>query len=197
MGKKSDQTKQKVLESAKTLFQKKGFEGLKMQELADRAGVNKGLLHHYFHNKETLFNQIFADAFYKLFSVISLRFGDQFSLEEKIDGAVDAYFAMLKEHPNLPVFVLSELQRSPLKLLSLFKKERLMAIRTDFSMGIHSDEKGIHLVVTLVSLCVFPFMAKPIIYELLSHDEKLTFEQFIESRRPIVKNLLNEMAIRL
>ena len=48
MGKKSFITQNKIAETARELFLEKGFDGVKMQELADRAEVNKGLLHHYF-----------------------------------------------------------------------------------------------------------------------------------------------------
>ena len=54
MGKKSELTRQKIIETARIMFLDKGYEGLKMQELADKASVNKGLIHHYFDTKRNL-----------------------------------------------------------------------------------------------------------------------------------------------
>jgi len=192
MGKKSERTKTKILESAHQLFLEKGYDGLRMQQLADRAGVNKGLLHHYFRNKTTLFTQIFDASISQLFAEIASRFGTEFTLKEKINGAVDAYFEMLLANPNLPVFVLSELRKKPKRLTTLFKEQRLHEVLGDFVQGLGDQKAGTHLMVTLVSLCVFPFMARPIIDEIL--EGHLSFEQFVQQRRPLIKNMLMNLA---
>ncbi len=59
---KSD-TEEQILKAARKLFENKGFNGARMQEIADEAGINKSLLHYYFRSKEGLFDQIFLEAF--------------------------------------------------------------------------------------------------------------------------------------
>ena len=48
-------TEEKILEAAKKVFHRKGYEGSRMQEIADEADINKALLHYYFRIKEKLF----------------------------------------------------------------------------------------------------------------------------------------------
>ena len=48
-----------ILKTAMGLFVERGWHGTKMQEIADRAGINKALLHYYFRSKEKLYKKIF------------------------------------------------------------------------------------------------------------------------------------------
>lgn len=41
MAEKDLNTEQKILEAARLVFTQKGFEGARMQEIADKAGINK------------------------------------------------------------------------------------------------------------------------------------------------------------
>ncbi len=50
-----ENTEQKILNAAREEFINTGLKGARMQEIADRAGVNKALLHYYFRSKEKLY----------------------------------------------------------------------------------------------------------------------------------------------
>ena len=45
----------KILDAAKTIFIQKGFDGARMQDIADEAKLNKSLVHYYYRSKEELF----------------------------------------------------------------------------------------------------------------------------------------------
>ena len=47
-----ENTENQILIAAREVFIAKGFEGARMQEIADQAGINKALLHYYFRSKE-------------------------------------------------------------------------------------------------------------------------------------------------
>ena len=193
MGKKSILTQNKIAETARELFLEKGFDGVKMQELADRAGVNKGLLHHYFKNKQSLFNEIFAKALDQLFGEIEHSLASEGSLEDKINMIVDAYFDMLLSNPKLPIFVFSELNKDPALFDKVFSADRISLLIT----GIKKDNKkindknAIHVILTIVSLTVFPFMARPIVLKMVKDED--SFSLLIEERRPLVKLLVSNL----
>lgn len=193
MGKKSIITQNKIAETARELFIEKGFDGVKMQELADRAGVNKGLLHHYFNNKQTLFDEVFNKALDQLFGKIesSLKASDGF--EDKINGIVDAYFDMLISNPKLPVFVFFELNKNSKNLEKLFNKKRIgILIKGLKEHNQFVDKnKAIHIVLTIVSLSVFPFMAKPVVMKMVKTEDR--FAKLIEERRPLVKLIVSNL----
>ena len=52
---KEQNTEDKIVEAAKTVFVQKGMDGARMQHIADEAGINKALLHYYFRTKDKLF----------------------------------------------------------------------------------------------------------------------------------------------
>ena len=194
MGKKSDITRAKLIETARALFLEKGYEGLKMQELADRAGMNKGLLHYYFKSKEALFQGIFKEAMQDLFGGVVNELLSAHSLETKMHTIVDMYFDKLKANPGLPLFVLSEVHRNAslkgLVGITDIVPVLMGAIGTLFKT---EEEKvaQLNLVLSVVSLCVFPFAAQPLLSKLLPGSVK--FEEFIEKRRNYVKSIATHL----
>ena len=193
MGKKSIITQNKIAETAREMFLEKGFDGVKMQELADRAGVNKGLLHHYFNNKQALFDEIFTHAIDQLFGKIQSSLAMQGGLEAKINSIVDAYFDMLLANPKLPIFVLFELNKNPGKVQELFNAKRVAMLIEGLKKENKkiNEKNAIHIILTIVSLSVFPFMARPIVLKMVKNEEN--FSQLIAERRPMVKLLVSNL----
>ena len=62
MSEKEFSTEKIILDAAKKVFLDKGFDGARMQQIADEARINKALLHYYFRSKDKLFDAIFEDA---------------------------------------------------------------------------------------------------------------------------------------
>jgi len=193
MGKKSIITQNKIAETARELFLEKGFDGVKMQELADRAEVNKGLLHHYFKNKQSLFDEVFAMAVDQLFGKIQDSLALEGGIEVKINSIIDAYFDMLLSNPKLPIFVFFELNKNPEKVQELFNTQRVASIVEGLQKDNRkvNDKNAIHIILTIVSLSVFPFMARPIVLKLVKNEEN--FSQLISERRPMVKLLVSNL----
>ena len=80
-----NKTEQKIIEAAEIVFHEKGFDGARMQEIADKASINKGLLHYYFKSKDALFDAIFNMAIKKMSGSINSILKMDISLEEKIN----------------------------------------------------------------------------------------------------------------
>ncbi|MEN8247946.1 MAG: TetR/AcrR family transcriptional regulator [Bacteroidota bacterium] len=193
MVKKSELTQQKIIETAREMFIEKGFDGVKMQELADRAGVNKGLLHHYFNNKQSLFNDVFAHAADQLFGRLMESFSNQGSFNEKVNSIVDAYLDMLLANPRLPVFIFFEINRDSELIQEVLSADRIGT----FLKGLKesnpkiTDQNAIHVILTIVSLSVFPFIAKPVVMKMIKNEKE--FSKLIEERRPIIKLLVSNL----
>ena len=54
----AERSRRRLLAAALDEFAAKGFAGARMQDIADRAGLNKQLLHHYFGSKEGLYAEL-------------------------------------------------------------------------------------------------------------------------------------------
>ncbi|MGL6200214.1 MAG: TetR/AcrR family transcriptional regulator [Lachnospiraceae bacterium] len=74
MTQKSKLTREKMIDSAKKLFFEKGLIHTSQQEIADDAGVNRGLIYHYFGSKEQMARIIFEHFDKSFFTTLNSRF---------------------------------------------------------------------------------------------------------------------------
>jgi len=52
------ESRQRILDTARTVFAEKGFDGARVDEIAQRAGVNKALIYYYFKSKDQLLQEL-------------------------------------------------------------------------------------------------------------------------------------------
>lgn len=187
---KDQSTEEQILVAAKKIFVTKGMVGARMQDIADEAGINKALLHYYFKNKERLFDVIFQAAAGKLFPKLNAIFESEKPLFEKIEQFCTEYIDVVIENPYLPLFVLNEINRDPERFLTKVwtKQNRptpekfLAQIEKDMKKGIIKRISPLHLLMNLISMTVFPFMAKPMFQNQFQLDE-LQYRSIMEQRK--------------
>src|SRR5687767_4561616 len=118
MGKKTAtvdlSTEDKIKEAARKVFTSKGYAATRTRDIAEEAGMNLALLNYYFRSKEKLFEIIMAEKMFKLFNVLAPVIDDpKTTLEKKVETIVVNYINLLRENPDLPLFVLSEIRNNP------------------------------------------------------------------------------------
>jgi TetR/AcrR family transcriptional regulator len=190
-------TEQKILDAAEDVFQEKGYDGARMQEIAERAGINKGLLHYYFKTKDTLFDGIFGLAINRLISKITGILELDIPLDEKIDLVIDQYMNMLLKKPALPKFVLNELNKNPDKFIARHIGKEA---RTSFAGFIQSVQRDVdnkkireidpyQLFVNIMSLLIFPFVGRPLLQGVfaMGNDE---FKKLMTARKAHIKEFI-------
>lgn len=193
---RKETTEEKILRAARATFHKKGMEGARMQEIADRAGINKAMLHYYFRNKKQLFESVFMEDFRALApELIHILSSDQ-PLFEKIKTFADRYITLIQSHPYLPVFILSELSREPQKIVDkvagsgiIDPKKFIDQVREEANKGKIRQVDPLQLMVNLVSMCIFPFIGKPMLKVILKLDE-FQFQQLLEERKKQVPEFI-------
>lgn len=190
-------TEGKILEAAKEVFVKKGYAGARMQEIADTAGINKGLLHYYFKSKEKLFDKIFDEMLGKFIPELNFIFESDKPLFEKIEIFVNNYMNILIKHPYLPAFVLYELNQHQDKFMDkiLNNKEKpnpmklMMQIQLESQLGKIKPINPMNLVMNVISMCVFPFIGKPIFQTVLKVSDE-DFLTLMELRKQEIANFI-------
>lgn len=60
--KKPEDRRQEIVETARELFQKKGYESTTMRDIMDALGIAKGTIYHYFKSKEELLDAVVENA---------------------------------------------------------------------------------------------------------------------------------------
>lgn len=184
-------TEQLILEAARKVFTKKGFDGARMQEIADEAGINKALLHYYFRSKDKLFEAIFKEVLTSVFPRIISVLMSPVPLIQKIEQISINYIEMLKQNPDIAVFVFHEISRNPLRMVGNFKNAgadfRIVSkqIEEEVQTGNIIPIKAEHLIANLISMCVFPFIAKPVFMGMMGMDDD-AFLRFIEERKLVI-----------
>ncbi|WNH10325.1 TetR/AcrR family transcriptional regulator [Thalassobellus suaedae] len=193
---KDENTEYQILNAAKQVFQTKGMDGARMQEIANKAGINKAMLHYYYRSKQLLFEAVFKNAFSLLAPQLNAILNDDSTIEEKIKNFTSNYISFIIKHPYLPNFIIQELNRNEdfiLKIknntgfpnLEKFKKQ----VNIEVEKGILRPISGEQLFINILSLNVFPFIGKPLIKALINTDD-VAYNQLIEARKTEVSKFI-------
>jgi TetR/AcrR family transcriptional regulator len=191
------ETEKRILDSAKAVFIRRGTAGARMQEIAEEAGVNQALLHYYFRSKEKLSEAVFRDTAGRMFPALLQIVGGDLQIVDKIDRIVDTYLTTMSQTPFLPGYIISELHHHPERIPQLLgqvtggdlstiarpafdKLEKQLA--AEARAGRMRRMNAAQFFVNLLSLCVFPFAARPMLRAALGFDDD-DFAKFIEQRR--------------
>lgn len=190
------ETEDRIFESALRVFQTKGFDGARMQEIADEADINKSMLHYYFRNKETLFQKVLTVSVEKMLAELMAVLSGSQTLESKVVNIVDYFFELNKKNPQLLVFVVYELNRNPLGIKSLFEKsefqfpeEFIDQISGGIIRGEYRRMAPDHFLVNILSLCTMPMLGRSLISSIFHFDSD-DFEEFLEERRKLLPDII-------
>jgi TetR/AcrR family transcriptional regulator len=190
-------TEEKIIEAARQVFVKNGLEGARMQDIADLAGVNKALLHYYFRSKDVLFGKVFDHYSSYLIPDLQNIVNSDASIIEKLESFVDKYISFFQKNMDLPFFFVSELNRNPQKVIAILASTNKFQYLQQFSfqMMLAMQEGKIkkiqpqHLMLNCVSMCLFPFLAKPMIQIVMQMDDD-TFVNILEERKKVVADFI-------
>lgn len=193
-------TEESIINAAKEVFIRKGFQGAKMQEIADEAGINKALLHYYFRSKEKLFEQIFSGAFQQLIPALSKKLDETTDLETFIRFFVPFYTNFIQKNPHLPQFIIHELNQNPDRIRNLaaaqdfpFPKLSRMITRAVAENKIRPIEHE-HLIINILSLIIFPIVGKPMIEGVIFNQNTESYQNFMAKRSDeVIETILNSI----
>jgi len=189
-------TEEKIFNAAKKVFIAKGMAGARMQDIADEAGINKALLHYYFRNKEKLFETIFIEMSLRFLPRVNSIFESDMSLFEKIETFCREYISKIIENPFIPLFILNEINKQPetfLKKMWGGKKPQVAKlveqIESEIKKGKIRKLNPDHLLMNMISMCIFPFVGKPLCQRILGLNET-QFRNLMEERKKEVPKFI-------
>lgn len=144
-----------------------------------------------------IFEEGFKGAFFDLQKIlISKR-----NLSEKIKAIVDMYFKTISKNPGLPLFVINELAINPGRLTDVFGQSAAAtkdALKT-FTSQVKREAKtrsiktidGIQLLINILALTIYPFMARPMLQTAMKMNEK-SFDWMMHKRKKeIIKFIMD------
>lgn len=102
----SEEKRQRIVDAGFRVFSENSYKKSPMNEIADRAGISKSLLFHYFHNKRELYLFLWDKA-----CVITMEYLNQYGcyelndLFEVMERGMRAKICMMKRYPSMTAFV--------------------------------------------------------------------------------------------
>ena len=197
-------TEKDILEAAKKIFHEKGYAGARMQAIADEANINKAMLHYYYRSKDILFIKILEGAVETISNYFIPALSSEGSVFEKIERLVYGYTEAISKNPHIPMFVVNELSRDggnfhtrlreKLNTNSVFLKF-IGQIQEEQKQGILKPIAPHHLVLTVISLIIFPFITKPAVVSMLNISDA-RYTEMMQERREIVLDIIRSSFVQ-
>jgi len=105
-------TQRALLRAGAELFSERGFDGVPIEEVADRAGVNKALISYHFRGKRGLYVAILESAFAAMAERLKAIEAGAVDAREALHAYVLAFGEMTRESPGFPTLFLREVLRA-------------------------------------------------------------------------------------
>jgi len=196
---RDNQTENGILNAARMVFTQKGYAAARMEDIASEAGINRALLHYYFRSKDRMFDIIFEQKIGEFFSGLAAIMISDMELIKKIRAIVEHDIAMITTQPDLPMFIMQELSQNPQRLIAqagrasghpkmLLKTFNIQVKKEIKKKAIRPIDAG-QLLINIMSLSIYPFIAKPMIKALKGLDD-IMFDKMMRKRKGEVTDFI-------
>lgn len=176
-----------------------------MEDIAKEAGINRALLHYYFRTKDRMFDLVFEQRIREFFVGLAQIISRPLPLFDKIRAIVEHDINMILAQPDLPIFIMQELTQNPERLIAVAKNSGIgpatmmktyrAQVKEAVDKKLIRPIEGGQLLINIMSLCVYPFVAKPMIKAVQDLDDD-QFEKMIKKRKQEVPEFIID-AIKL
>jgi AcrR family transcriptional regulator len=158
--------KERILQVSRKLFIQNGYNGTSVRDIAAASGTNVAHIKYYFQSKYNLFEIIFEEAFTILIKRIFSILQSDMPFFELLERWIGAYYKTLMEYPQIPIFILNEVNQNPDGLVKLIKKRNPQQLFSIIARRLNEEmQKGtikktsvIDFALNILSLCAFPFI---------------------------------------
>lgn len=104
----SETTRQQLLAAARAAFMAGGLEGARVDDIAQRAGINKQLVYHYFGNKDGLYTAVLEQVYHEIREKEAALQLSSLPAEEAMRKLVEFSFDYLRESPDFVRILVDE-----------------------------------------------------------------------------------------
>lgn len=198
-------TENRILKAAEAEFLAKGYAGARTTAIAEAAGVTHAMLHYYFRTKDKLFERILNEKIQLVRDIMLFGIGDLGRpLEERIVATVERHFDFLAANPSLPRFMVNEVFSIPERMALITDQMRLHAPLLLAGLQREIDDLAAEgrcrrvdarmLLLDIISLNIFTFMADPIVRSLMG--TSCESEHFLAARkRENVETIMRKLGL--
>lgn len=96
-----DESRRRILDAAEQAFALRGFDGARLRDIAQEAGIHHALVHHYYGDKRGLFNEVVQRGLGRVSTGGLEALSETTGPEQTIHAVVGAVFDFYAEHTEL------------------------------------------------------------------------------------------------
>lgn len=203
----ADDKKSKILKAAAEEFIEYGFYGARTKRIAEKAKVNKAMLHYYFSTKENIYREVLNTIFNILIEKLnSIEVNDikENNAEEKMSQIIDVYIDVFKNYSSyvklliyevisggkfLPQIIFENINRIPVNPMTgkLYKY-----FEAQIKKGQIRKLNILQMLISLLSQIMPVFLFQPIAENVLKKIglSNLVLEEFIRQRKKFIFDIL-------
>ena len=189
-------TEEQILTAAFDVLIEKGLGDTKMQDIADRAGIKRTVLNYYFRTKEKLCQRVAGDILRQgMPEMVRILNGD-LPLFEKIESFTERYIVRLESNPFMALFLVNEINEQESSFLQSVAEQVAPNIdgftahvEREIAFGNIVPVHPVQLYMNIISLCVFPMMAKPLL-KVFTRTSEEDMNRLLEDRKKEVARML-------
>lgn len=190
---------ERILHTARKLFIKNGYTGTSIRDIANASGTNIAYVNYYFESKYNLFEIIFDEAFDILINRVFATLNSDMPFFEMVESWINTYYEILPEYPQIPIFILNEVNQNSDALIKRILRRNPQAVFTRLSQRVEEEvKKGtikdipvIDLGLNVLSLCVFPFMFKILALKVAKKSVTEYNNVLAEHKKYVIELILN------
>ena len=192
-------TERTIFDAALTVFAREGKRGARMQEIADAADINKAMLHYYFSDKETLYEEVFAFTMQRFMASFGESLTDAPTFEETLRAFINGYVEFVRDNEaamrlmvneNLTGgTLLGEHLREATEAGNAPPKILVETVSAAAAAGEIRDVDPTHTVLSVISTCLFFFVARPTV-EIMHMKAGEDWDAFVEARKDHLFDLI-------
>lgn len=198
MAPQATDTRTEIIEAARTEFFKHGYEGARLQSIADQIGVTKAMIHYYFNTKKELFERVYNQSISEIFGGLGEILDQDLPLFKKIEQLVEACLEKSQTHPEVLAFVITESNRKPEWLQPIFE-ERIQLELAAFNKELDEAASNYQiaavdaqsLLLNIFSLCYYPVLSDTINRSLLNTNGRSDNGQAAKRKGLVLDTILN------
>jgi len=195
---KDCKTEEIIINTAIEMFFKEGRINATTQEIAEKAGVNRTLIHYYFRSKNQLLSIAFQKAQEEYRYQTEKSLDPDLPLKEKTEKFIDIFLRKMNDYPYLEAFLSIEIIQHNMGKPSLiplppksspFLKTYLHEIDQEMKKGNIPKMNPVHFMINMYSLIIHPNIMKPLLKHGFSENDD-EFENLIQERKQVIMQTL-------
>ena len=148
-------TKDKILEVAQNLITEKSYAAVSISEIADKVGITKSSIYHFFKNKESLYSEIITSYIENSIKIYSYQPNEKPS-KKLLEGKIKEAIKYGKKHGNTLGAFESVIwsDENAKKIRKSFSELYLTLFETLRKTGINKPEFSVHLILDMSYLYI-------------------------------------------